>query len=344
MRLPGCGGRVRSLSGGDEGAESLERGPGLEGGAGLRGVEVEGGGEEGEVDLGGGSSPCFPVLDGAWGGEEEAGEFDLGEAEPVAEEVDVDGRAHGGENILHSHCAQDGAHGRVVGMVHRGADVVSLPAPPLPGRWRLSYFEGEWCREVEWSRPQHHGAAGGSFDGDGVRRGGGGAGEVAWAGEAVAGRRVMGVEHFLVDDEGKNVLDVHKWYALRPEDWGNVTEADIRAASPCDKLGGDVGWLVEAALSWVREVVCGRRVRLVTDCGDVEEQCWLDGRTFKARPGWTVYSAFYRPLAIADGERPWPPSEAARWVALDGEYCRSGPVVLPLPEGASGWFETGEES
>jgi hypothetical protein len=152
----------------------------------------------------------------------------------------------------------------------------------------------------------------------------------------------MGVEYYLVDDEGKNVLDVHKWYALNPEDWSNVTVTDIRAASPCDKLGGEVDWLVEAALSWTREVAGGRRVRLVTGCSDQEEVSWNDWRTGKAVPGWTHWSAFYSSLALGRGVNPWPPSGRDAWCAEDARRVQLAPVLLPLPGGASGWFDAGE--
>lgn len=177
----------------------------------------------------------------------------------------------------------------------------------------------------------------------------------------------MGVEHYLVDDEGRNVLDVHKWYALRPDDRGNVTEADIRAGSRCDKLG-DVGWLVDAALAWLREVAQGRKVRLVTDSTDSEDQCWMDWETFRTRPEWTCWSAFWGGSDGCRGWKPWPPDARKQALAAQKALLRKHfPILaaaaeeveatakknarrlvygelptMPLPEGASGWCDGAE--
>ena len=98
----------------------------------------------------------------------------------------------------------------------------------------------------------------------------------------------MGVEYYLVDDEGKNVLDCGKWYALRPEDYCNVTTADIEAARMCEKLGDDrATQIADIAIRWVVEVCSGRRVRLVTD--DWCDEPWLNHQTYAQLPGWTMY-------------------------------------------------------
>ena len=52
----------------------------------------------------------------------------------------------------------------------------------------------------------------------------------------------MGVEHYLVDDTGKAVLDCHKWYDLSPADEDDVTDAEISAAS------GRYDWLPAVAI------------------------------------------------------------------------------------------------
>lgn len=104
----------------------------------------------------------------------------------------------------------------------------------------------------------------------------------------------MGVEHYLVDDEGKNVLGCHKWYDLDYADRDNITEAEILAANE------RFPHLPALAVQWVREVCKGRRVRLVTDSQGGEP--WLDDETFQTRPEWTCWSAF----GATTGWRNWP--------------------------------------
>ena len=93
----------------------------------------------------------------------------------------------------------------------------------------------------------------------------------------------MGVEHYLVDEEGGNVLDCHKWYEIAPADWGNVTDAEIEAA------GEKYDWLPAIAIRWRREVCGGRQLQLTTDMSDC---LWHDDE-WKRLPGWTLYTPWY---------------------------------------------------
>jgi hypothetical protein len=112
----------------------------------------------------------------------------------------------------------------------------------------------------------------------------------------------MGVEHFLVDDEGKNVLGCHKWYDLDPADRANITEAEVLAANE------KYPWLPERVVRWMREVAMGRRVRLVTDAEGMYPWTDYESRYFCTRPGWTVYTCFHCGDGTASpGEVPWPP-------------------------------------
>jgi hypothetical protein len=88
----------------------------------------------------------------------------------------------------------------------------------------------------------------------------------------------MGVEYYLVDEEGRNVLDCHKWYAIDPADYDDVTDAEIEAA------GAVYDRLPAVAIRWRREVCGGRKLRLATDG---ERYPWLDDAWERA-PGWTL--------------------------------------------------------
>lgn len=141
----------------------------------------------------------------------------------------------------------------------------------------------------------------------------------------------MGVEHFLVDDEGKNVLHCHKWYDLEYERRDDITDEEIMAAR------GKYPWLPELVVRWRREACGGRRLRLVTDSGGDEP--WMDHETCETLPGWTVYSAFDNEDGIARrGEREWPPEKHAETVTRIEEKRRLAALLPPLPVGASGFY------
>lgn len=91
----------------------------------------------------------------------------------------------------------------------------------------------------------------------------------------------MGVEHYLVDAEGKNVLECGKWYEL-----------DVRTV--CSERDVPNGWRRPLVCAWLREVCAGRPVRLVTDCGvgDVTE---FEDETCRPLPGWTALTLFGSP-------------------------------------------------
>ena len=104
----------------------------------------------------------------------------------------------------------------------------------------------------------------------------------------------MGVEHYLVDNIGKNVLSCGKWYELEAH---SVTVDNVPD-----------GWRAPAVKRWLREVALGRPVRLVTDCGvgdtsEFEDDLCrpLPGCTgyslYIAEAGWTYYEAESLPCA-----------------------------------------------
>ena len=92
----------------------------------------------------------------------------------------------------------------------------------------------------------------------------------------------MGVEYYLIDDEGKNALDCHKWYGVSAADDDNITDAEIAACTRFD-------WLPACAIRWRGEVCGGRKLRLVTDLYDLPWEDY-DGN---ALPGWTLYTPWY---------------------------------------------------
>lgn len=92
----------------------------------------------------------------------------------------------------------------------------------------------------------------------------------------------MGVEHYLVDVEGKNVLACGKWYALDAGYGDVVTVEQMRVAEAHDGV-----------YRWLREVCQDRPVIVRSD--SVEEE-WLDPLWFDPLPGWSVYE-----LMGADG-------------------------------------------
>lgn len=102
----------------------------------------------------------------------------------------------------------------------------------------------------------------------------------------------MGVEHYLVDTEGKNVLECGKWYALE-------ARVDI------DENAIPEGWRQPHVLSWIREVCGGRRVHLVTDCG-VGDPAEFEDDHGNPLPGWNAWTLHQGNAAFLGARRRWP--------------------------------------
>lgn len=117
----------------------------------------------------------------------------------------------------------------------------------------------------------------------------------------------MGVNSYLVCDDAKAALDVGKWYALSPEDYGNVVESDLEAARTCDKVGDDVAtWLADLGIRWLREVAKGRRVRKVSDSWQEDAFPWQRPWGTPDDGAWRAWTLF-NPWGHGESERPWPP-------------------------------------
>jgi hypothetical protein len=102
----------------------------------------------------------------------------------------------------------------------------------------------------------------------------------------------MGVEHFIVDVEGRNVLDCHKSYWL--PDAGPVTLHDLRIAAEEAAANEARGaWTAERVVAWVDLIASGRPLRIATDAGD-DDDLWADwsqrGPYPPLRPGWTGWT------------------------------------------------------
>lgn len=110
----------------------------------------------------------------------------------------------------------------------------------------------------------------------------------------------MGTEFWLVDREGRNALDVDKWYGLANAVYdsytdgrtlGHVVTPEMVRACFCPR--GE--WLRTAALLWMERVAGGRPVELWDDQTDDEWEGYDDERDFYAMPGWTLYDSHTPP-------------------------------------------------
>lgn len=116
----------------------------------------------------------------------------------------------------------------------------------------------------------------------------------------------MGVEHYLVDAAGKNVLACGKYYELMAK---VVTEADVPE-----------GWRRQRVVSWLRDVAEGRPCRVVTDCG-VGDPSEFEDDLCRPLPGWAGWT-----LYVEAGWTSWMPEDQ---LALE----------MDLVFGASGQYE-----
>tara|TARA_R110000868_G_C10818373_1_gene758430 strand:- start:405 stop:755 length:351 start_codon:yes stop_codon:yes gene_type:complete len=115
----------------------------------------------------------------------------------------------------------------------------------------------------------------------------------------------MGVEYYLVDEAGKNVLACGKYYEL-------TTNSPLTAAEVPE------GWQRQRVIAWLREVAEGRPCRVVTDCG-LGDPSEFEDDLCRPLPGWSGWT-----LYVEAGWTSWMPEDVPD----------TGPVF-----GASGWYE-----
>ncbi len=130
----------------------------------------------------------------------------------------------------------------------------------------------------------------------------------------------MGTDYWLVDREGKNALDVDRWYALamQPEYDGCMIDYEdcavtldtirrVLAPLPGERAPTPRSlWLVALSTAWMEDVAQGRTVILRTHDNDdewVDQDCASDA----PMPGWTLWSLFE---PRSPHTQPWAPREA----------------------------------
>jgi hypothetical protein len=130
----------------------------------------------------------------------------------------------------------------------------------------------------------------------------------------------MGTEYYLIDDTGRNVLDLHKSYWLAYEDHRHnldaMTIADVEHAAE-DCPDGWRHWLPPLVVRWMREIAQGRPCKL-------RSEYWYDGvcepwlaphdkipgtpaYPYRIADGWTLYTPWHAD-APEPHETPWPPT------------------------------------
>ena len=114
----------------------------------------------------------------------------------------------------------------------------------------------------------------------------------------------MSTDYYLVDPEGRNVLDVGSWYALALkypagcwDEEAPLTEAILDTLDPADRRA----WTTPIVRDWWKRRAEGRTVYLRHEQGNTE---WEDPDTYDPKPDWTAETV-YRKAARGWTPYPW---------------------------------------